>query len=65
MSDEIIEELWQIKDSIAQECEYDIDALVSRLQAKKRPEGQKVVNLCAMRAVAEQGAPTGTDKPCR
>ena len=65
MSDEIIKELWQIKDSIAREHGYDIDALVSHLQSKKRPEGQQVVDLRAMRAAAERGAPTDSDKPRR
>ena len=34
MADEIIEELWQIKDSIAQEYGYDVDALVAHLTTK-------------------------------
>jgi hypothetical protein len=38
MSDKIIEELWQIKDSIAREHRYDIEALVAHLQNQKVPE---------------------------
>jgi len=56
MSDEIIKELWQIKDSIAREHGYDLEALVAHLQTKKRPEGQRVVELRAIRGAAEQGA---------
>jgi hypothetical protein len=65
MPDEIIKELWQIKDSIAREHGYDIEALVSHLQTKERPEGQRVVDLPAMRRTAEQGAPADADKPRR
>lgn len=56
MSDEIIKELWQIKDNIAREHGYDLEALVAHLQTKKRPEGQCVVDLRAIREAAEQGA---------
>ena len=56
MSDEIIKELWQIKDSIAQEYGYDIEALVAHLQTKKRTKGQKVVDLSALKENAGQGA---------
>src|SRR5215475_4560039 len=56
MSDEIIKELWQIKDNIAWEHGYDLKALVAHLQTKKRPEGQCVVDLRAIREAAEQGA---------
>jgi hypothetical protein len=56
MSDEIITELWQIKDSIAREHGYDLEALVAHFQTKKRPEGQRVVDLRAIRGAAEQGA---------
>ena len=65
MSDAIIKELWQIKDGIAREHGYDIEALVAHLQTKKRPEGQRVVDLRAMREAAEQGAPADTGKPRR
>ena len=49
MSDEIIKELWQIKDSIAREHGYDIERLVAHLRKRKRPKGQQVVDLCARR----------------
>jgi hypothetical protein len=65
MPDELIKELWQIKDSIAREYGYDIEALVAHLQTKERPEGQRVVDLRAMREAAEQGAPADADKPRR
>ena len=55
MSDEIIMELWRIKDRIAREHGYDIDALVAHLQAKNRAEGRQVVNLSAMKQAAKQG----------
>ena len=45
MSDEIIEELWQIKDSIAREHDYDIESLVAHLQTKQRSADQQVVDL--------------------
>ncbi|MCE2433674.1 MAG: hypothetical protein J4F29_12255 [Candidatus Latescibacteria bacterium] len=59
MSDEIIKELWQIKDSIAQEHGYDIEALVTYLQTKKRSEDQQVVDLRALKETAGQDASEG------
>ena len=64
MSDEIIEELWQIKDRIAEEHGYDIEALVTHLQTKKRPKDQQVVDLRALKEAADQGVSAGADKPC-
>ena len=49
MSDEIIRELWRIKDSISEEHGHDAKALVAYLQNKKWTEGRKVVNLGAMK----------------
>ena len=45
MADEIIEELWKIKDGIAREHDYNIDALVAQLKTKRLSTGQKVVDL--------------------
>ena len=56
MSDEIIEELWRIKDGIAREHGYDIEALVAYLQSKKKAEGRQIVDLSAMKKTAEQGS---------
>ena len=57
MSDEIMQELWQHKDHIALEQEYDIEALVAHLRGKKRPDGQQVVDLHAMTEADERVAP--------
>ena len=56
MSDEIIEELWRIKDSIAREHGYDMEAPVAYLHSKEKAEGRRIVNLSAMKETAEQGA---------
>ena len=53
MADEIIEELWSIKDGIAREHDYDVDALVAHFTALAPSPGQRVVDLRATR-VAEQ-----------
>lgn len=63
MSDEIIEELWRIKDLIAREHGYDVEALVTHLQTKKRPAGQRVVDLRTMSGATDQDPPAGADKP--
>ena len=57
MPDELIEELWQIKDGIAREHGYDVDALVAHLRTRERMESRRVVDLRAAREAAEQGAP--------
>jgi uncharacterized protein (UPF0335 family) len=43
MTDEIIKELWKIKDDIAEEFGYDVKAFVSKLRAKKKEEDQRAV----------------------
>ena len=65
MPDDIMREPWDIKDSIAREHGYDIDALVAHLQSKPSPEGQQVVDLRAMKDASEQGAPARGDGPRR
>ena len=52
MSDKIIEDLWQIKDNIAREHDYDVESLVAHLQTKQRSASQRVVDLCALRRTA-------------
>ncbi|OGQ99871.1 MAG: hypothetical protein A2511_15840 [Deltaproteobacteria bacterium RIFOXYD12_FULL_50_9] len=53
MADEIIEELWKIKDGIAHEHAYNVDALVAHLKAKVLSPGQKVVDLRAMKTAGQ------------
>jgi hypothetical protein len=35
MADEIIEELWAIKDTLAKEADYDVEKLVELVQARR------------------------------
>ena len=58
MSDEIIRELWRIKDSIAEEHGYDAKALVAYLQNKHQMEGRRAVDLGAMKGYAKANAET-------
>ena len=53
MSDEIIEELWRIKDEIAREHGYDVGPL-AYLQSKERTEGRQVVDLQSLKKAAGQ-----------
>jgi hypothetical protein len=47
MADEIIRELWEIKDNIAREYGYDLDALVNYLKTRQKNRDPKVVDLQA------------------
>ncbi|MEW6262924.1 MAG: hypothetical protein AB1641_07580 [Thermodesulfobacteriota bacterium] len=58
MADEIIKELWKIKDTIANEHGYDIKALVAHLRTKKHEEYKRVIDLRSMKKAAEQRART-------
>ena len=54
MADEIIEELWKIKDGIAQEYGFNLDSLVAHLKARELSAGQKVVDLRAEKETVTQ-----------
>ena len=56
MPDEIIKELWKIKDAIAEEHGRDVKALVAHLRSRKHGEGQEPVDLRGMKLAAEQDA---------
>lgn len=57
MADEIITELWEIKDGLAREHGYDLDALVAHLQDKKMTVSREVVDLSSGREAAEPARP--------
>ena len=54
MADEIIKDLWKIKDGIANEYGCDVKALVAHLRAKKYEGDRQVVDLRSMKKTAEQ-----------
>ena len=49
MADEIIRELWRIKDSIANEYDYDVKAYVTHLRGRKHDADQQIVDLRSMK----------------
>jgi len=59
MADQVIEELWRIKDAMAREYVYDIVLLAAALRAKQGEEGHPVVDLQALSDTGQRGAPTG------
>ena len=44
MKDEIIEELWQIKDELAREAKYDVHVLCQRLREQQADSRERVVD---------------------
>jgi hypothetical protein len=52
MTDEIIQELWQVKDNLAKQFNYDLDALAAELQRRQKEPGKEVVNLAKQAAEA-------------
>ncbi|MFO1434619.1 MAG: hypothetical protein U1F76_31815 [Candidatus Competibacteraceae bacterium] len=60
MTDEIIEELWRIKDNIARDHGYNLDTLVAYLRSKERAENHPIIDLQSARlgrnSEARQGA---------
>lgn len=54
MADEIIKELWKIKDGIANEYGYDVKALVAYLKTKKHEVDYQIVDLRTIKQATEQ-----------
>lgn len=59
MADEVIRELWRIKDEIAQEHGNDLDALVAHLRNENLRERRDVVDLHSMRREFSVGEKPG------
>ncbi len=57
MTDEIIKELWHIKDNIARDYGYDLDALAAYLQGKERTGYHHIIDPRLVQETAEQSAP--------
>jgi hypothetical protein len=54
MADEIIKELWEIKDALADEYGCDVRALVAHLRRKKHEKDEQVVDLRSIKQTAKQ-----------
>ena len=52
MADEIIQELWRVKDDIAREHKYDLEALITHLRDVGSRTGRVAVDLSAARGEA-------------
>ncbi|MBF0100986.1 MAG: hypothetical protein HQK77_08770 [Desulfobacterales bacterium] len=62
MADEIIEELWKIKDSIACEYGYNLDLLVAYLRTKAHSANQKIIQLHCLNESAEKNITKANDE---
>ena len=51
MKNEILEELWKVKDGISEEYENNIDAIVKVLREKEEKEVNPVVDLSPIKKV--------------
>lgn len=65
MSHQLIEELWQIKDSRDREHDYDIESLVAHLQTRQRSADRQIVDLSALRRTADPDASGAVDRSCQ
>ena len=45
LTDEITREVWQAKDRLAREFNYDVDALVAELRSRQKQADRKIVDL--------------------
>ena len=44
MKDEIIEELWQVKDQLARESEYDVRVLCQKLREQQASSHEQIID---------------------
>jgi hypothetical protein len=49
MADEVIRELWRVKDAMAKRFNYDVDALAAELRRRQKESGRPVVDLSRAR----------------
>jgi hypothetical protein len=60
VQDEILTEIWRIRDEYAKSFNYDLDAIFSDLKSKERQSGREYVKLSAKKPGA---APAVTGEP--
>ena len=49
MTDEIMREVWAVKDAVAKDCRYKIDVLAARLKKQEETTCRQVVDLTGRR----------------
>lgn len=49
MKNEVLDELWKIKDQMAEDAQYDMAKLVAQIKEQERSAKAKVVDLSASR----------------
>ncbi|MCK5679220.1 hypothetical protein KAI46_00230 [bacterium] len=54
MSDEIIREIWQIKDAIGKEVNYNINSLGALLRKRQRTGSKQIVDLSSNRKATKR-----------
>ncbi len=57
MSDEIIREVWQIKDAIGKEVNYNIRTLGALLRKRQRTGSKQIVDLSSSRKAVKKKNP--------
>lgn len=65
MADEIIEELWRIKDDMAREHGYDIERLAAYLRRREREWSRQVLDSSATQGSREQTDSVRGESPRR
>lgn len=60
MSDEVIEELWRIKDSIAREHRHDVRRLAAHLQSRRRQTRNRSADRHSVNGMAERDKAVGS-----
>jgi hypothetical protein len=58
MKDEIIQELWQIKDELAREADYDVHTLCRELREKQTSSPAQIVDRSALFTTSPEECPS-------
>nr|VFK22946.1 MAG: hypothetical protein BECKLPF1236B_GA0070989_13344 [Candidatus Kentron sp. LPFa] len=61
MKDEVLQELWEIKDELVRESGYDIEALFKTLRTIQAASTHPIVNLAVRKSTVEQAVGSGAE----
>jgi hypothetical protein len=63
MTDEIMEELWQIKDELAREANYDVHVSCQKVRERQAASRKRVVDRSATFAPSTASIPRNEERP--